>query len=484
MGGDLTFPSAVKVMGMNPVTGLPDYDDNGHLVVAGTPFTGDVTFSGDIAKVGNVAVGKVGATLVLTDIYAIPDNSTVYFLDGLGNSKPVSATNALPITGPTGGLQVSIIDVLGDEVIAAHLPIVLGQPIVQTGAVNYVWDESGDQGLAVAGWELVNNGSNPLQHGWNMQVAAIPAGIYIGDGETYTTGVYFPGDSYTADFYESFVANDMVGILGVEIANQSNAPGWMPSAMGDGFGNPIDSLTMADAWSGGLSTQVGLTGFNQVLAMQTDGSGNAGPGFAVTGTIPTTPADTIADLSSQWAMFTFDNIGLWGGTAVSAAFTPWNAGLDNSTAPNVPGVGAIAMGYAPGDDFFFATTMSYVGDGVAEGSRYRQDVSSRSADVAFNSDTFVATGSLNLGDAGIVLENYTVTADWVGSLGADTFTATLKGSTTGAFAGEERTLGTMTEGTSNLLLSVVSKPYPYTKIFLSALSLDTATGLVLSGVAK
>jgi hypothetical protein len=101
----------------------------------------------------------------------------------------------------------------------------------------------------------------------------------------------------------------------------------------------------------------------------------------------------------------------------------------------------------------------------------------------FNFNTFNATGSLGL-TYGNVFKDYTITADWVGSAGTSTFTATLEGSMTGAFAGEQRILATMTEGTSNLKLSVTSEPWPYTRVNLSALSLDTATGLTLNGVAQ
>jgi hypothetical protein len=78
---------------------------------------------------------------------------------------------------------------------------------------------------------------------------------------------------------------------------------------------------------------------------------------------------------------------------------------------------------------------------------------------------------------GYLLQNLSAAAWWNGSVGSDTFTALLQVSPTGAYAGEEITLATLTE--SNLDDAVAAKPWPYSRLKLTALTLDTATALNL-----
>ncbi len=51
---------------------------------------------------------------------------------------------------------------------------------------------------------------------------------------------------------ELLVANQQIAIGETAIANQSNAPGWMPMALGDGYGDPIDSQIIGNNSLGGL----------------------------------------------------------------------------------------------------------------------------------------------------------------------------------------------------------------------------------------
>jgi hypothetical protein len=95
---------------------------------------------------------------------------------------------------------------------------------------------------------------------------------------------------------------------------------------------------------------------------------------------------------------------------------------------------------------------------------------------------FIATGNLSINGTGLLMTDHRVRAVWDGTPGTSTFTATLEGSFTGAWAGEQVILKTLTE--SNLTDVDKDDPWPYTRLNLSALSLDTATGVHLYGASK
>ncbi len=104
------------------------------------------------------------------------------------------------------------------------------------------------------------------------------------------------------------------------------------------------------------------------------------------------------------------------------------------------------------------------------------DVKSPSA--SNTSGVIATTGIITIGVSKL-LQNFTAKLVWDGSPTADTFTATLEGSYTGNYASDGVILATITEGTSGLKASVQGNPFPYTRLNLSALSLDTATGINL-----
>lgn len=460
MGGQLSNPTSTKVVMMNTVTGLPDTDDNGHNVVAGTPFTGDIIFDGNITEIAGAAIAYTAGTA---------GKMPVAFFDAAGNAFGTSG-NPVIVQSPAGGENVNVTNVDGDIVWTSGTPITAGQPAIQTLAVNYVTKVSDGSADALTG-EFV--GSSITADG-ATEFGMVNNSVVYG---------YVAGDSFAEMVNAQPIGTELGG---GEIGLVTF------SATADGAGKPIYGVQYG---FNSIPTNDYVLGMAAALYGQDVGNQN---GYAVN---VATPGDWFANNStptSGLGIWTVTSLDAQGGVSLSPAQT-----LFSGIATTVEGavVGSVINGFSHADGTGYVFTGTYNGDGDTANDQFALSTATwfhggspvapadSNGDIpvntgsAFNGNTFAAPGTLAL-NAGRVVENYTVTADWVGSLGADTFTATLEGSTTGAFGGEQRILGTITEATGGLTLSVTSKPWPYTRVNLSALSLDTATGLVLNGVAK
>ncbi len=167
---------------------------------------------------------------------------------------------------------------------------------------------------------------------------------------------------------------------------------------------------------------------------------------------------------------------------------------------NAPVVAGLMYGLAPGDttgqqvsvDLFgantdapytaalFANATLFMGTNPVSPSNpvnVTGTVTTIASQATANSLENTTTTTFPLKTGGSLLQNYTLTAKWNGAVTADTFTATLEGSPTGDFAGEEVVLATVNQ--AGLSAGAQLKPYAYTRVNLSALTLVTADSLDL-----
>ncbi len=474
-------------------------DEDGNPIVFGDP-TAVVL---DIRKVGDVVVGDLGDTLVLADTPAAPANSLAYFKDGAGNAKAVSAANPFPVVFDGGSGDVNILTFAGEE-FDAHQAMDYGQPLLQTGSLVYGWDEDGNQGLAVGAVDLngvIYNLDSRALVGIGVVAGYDPTFASI-QGVTTNQGI---GDSY----YPIGLDTNQAYLGGTVLANQSGAPGWMPSALG------------------------GL-----------DGNGDMQPIFAVTPGGWFASPGTVDDGFGIVGVMSLDAVG---GVATYPAFNP-HGGLDNSTSPTVGGVAAIGMAYTSNGDYYDHLTLSQASDGLVASDKNALDTSlifwglggtavsaafdlgdfsgdasgifaprvysvlaayddgdasgvsgltntydpvadKTSLDVTIQgNDAFATSGEVDAPTiitigSGKILQNFTVNAIWTGSPTADTFTATLEGSFLGTYTGSDKVvLRTLNAG--DLADGISGVPYPYSRLNLSAISLVTATKLTITGVGS
>ncbi len=145
---------------------------------------------------------------------------------------------------------------------------------------------------------------------------------------------------------------DLVEIAGTPVANQGNAPGWMPSALGDQNGFGIDGSLIGDDLAG-LSRH-GLVTLGQTY----DGFGNpifgwdvGNAGFALSQSL-----DAVR------------------GVATYPAFNPLD-GLASSEAALFQGVAAQGIAFSDVDNSSYALTLSYDGDGADSSLKSALDTS-------------------------------------------------------------------------------------------------------------
>ncbi len=413
----------------------------------------NATFNYDIRKVGQVDVRKMGAAQVLADDYAVPVNAMTGYSSGT-QFIAVDDAHPLPVKFEAAN-QVDVATFAGEE-FDAHQAIDYGQPLLQTAGLVYGWDEDGNQGLAIASLPL--DGA-PIDYTNQSKALVVENFNYAFDSTSGTRWLPMGGPEING--YASIY-----------------------TALGDGFGNPIGSTFIVS----GQSLNVASALFASDL---TPLSANAG----------TFPYD-----NSLYELLVANDAVAWGGTAVSAA-QDMDANNDSTYSIDgefqAPTVGALAQAiykqdgsgkdvYAlhmviPGDwqsnfdptDSYGLATVASVDSwgGIKTAPADANGAIQVTGPSASNTSGVISTTGIITIGVNKLLQNFTAQLVWDGSVGTDTFTALLQGSYDGS---TWITLATITEGTSGLKAQIQGYPYPYSRLNLSALSLDTATGITLN----